>query len=51
MMVIDTNYEVEQYRFRRGTDYNEVFKKVSDMEMTELTAYEQLLKIPLAALE
>jgi hypothetical protein len=36
---------------RRGKEYNQMFKKAAEMELVELAAYEELLKIPLAILE
>ena len=29
MMLVNTNYELEQYRVRRGKEYAQVFKKVA----------------------
>lgn len=49
-MILNTNYELEEYRLRRGREYSEVFKKVGELELVEIGAYEQLLKIPLVVL-
>lgn len=32
-MVINTNYELEIYKKRRGEEYNAIFKKVADAEL------------------
>lgn len=51
MMVLNTNYELTEYRLRRGKEYSQMFKKVSEMELAEIVAYDELLRIPLAVLE
>lgn len=51
LMVANINYELLEYRIRRGKEYNQMFKKAAEMELAELAAYEELLKIPLAILE
>lgn len=49
-MLVSCNQEVEEYRVRRGKEYAQVFKAVAHLELNELTSYQQLLQIPLAAI-
>jgi len=50
IMIVNCNYELQQFRKRRGKEYAQMFKKVAEQEMAEINAYEGLLAIPLAAL-
>ena len=43
IMCLNCNYELEQYRLRKGKEYSLIFKKVAESELTIETAYRQLL--------
>jgi regulator of replication initiation timing len=46
IMVANTNYEIEQYKLRRGEEYEKLFRNVAEKELAELSLYNQLLSIP-----
>ena len=50
IMVVNCNFELEQFRLRRGKEYSQLFKKIAEQEMAEMNAYEGLLSIPLTVL-
>jgi hypothetical protein len=50
IMVVNCNFELEQFKLRRGKEYAQMFKKVAEQEMAEMNAYESLLAVPLAVL-
>lgn len=39
IMVANTNYEIEQYKLRRGREYGQLFKAVAEKEMEQLNIY------------
>ena len=50
MMLVNTNYQLAEYRVRRGKEYATMFKKVAEDELEEIVEYEKLLQIPIDAL-